>query len=255
MFFFFFFFLFFVVPVWSSAMPSYVEITGSIMAMALTSDQTLFTLYHSNSYAANPVMLRSPKPMVMRDVFLTKSSSFFPNPLSCFYVSKKIDCVTNCIVAWTVAKPITEALGWRHALAVYIGAGFFSSFAYLFATQVNKSKINSEFDCTATSNGAYAAYATLSLLMPKCNIPYLKRTPIIWVGVPYLLKCTYDEYISPRFVEYRRPGDIELRNWGFVGGVFFTLIYSSLFFRTRKDFTLARTFFKNIQKPVKTATA
>ncbi|KPI84227.1 hypothetical protein ABL78_6713 [Leptomonas seymouri] len=229
-------------------MPSQLEITGSVMAMVLTTDQALFTLYHSNSYAANPVLLRSPKPMVMRDVFLTKCNSFFPNPLSCMYVSNITDCLANCAMAWTVAKPITEVLGWRHAMAVFIGGGLFSSFAYIFAMQVNKKKSNSMFDCTSTSNGAYAAYATLSLMMPRCYIPYLKRVPIMWVGVPYLLKCAYDEYISPKFVERRRPGDIELRNWGFVGGVFFTLIYSSLFFRTRKDFTLARTFFKNIEK-------
>jgi membrane associated rhomboid family serine protease len=234
-------------------MPSYVEITGSIMAMALTTDQTLFALYHSNSYAANPVMLRSPKPMVMRDVFLTKCKSFIPNPLSCLYVANMTDCLTNCAMAWAVAKPITEVLGWRHVLALYVGAGFFSSFAYVFATQMDKSKTNSEYDCTATSNGAYAAYATLSLMMPRCYIPYLRRVPIMWLGAPYLLKCTYDEYIAPKFVERRRPGDIELRNWGFVGGVFFTLIYSSLFLRTRADFTLARTFFKNLPKAPKPA--
>lgn len=234
-------------------MPSYIEITGSIMAMALTTDQTLFALYHSNSYAANPVMLRSPKPMVMRDVFLTKSSSFFPNPLSCFYVARLSDSIVNCSMAWLLAKPITEVLGWRHALAIYIGAGFFSSFAYVFASQVSKNKTTSQFDCTATSNGAFAGYATLALLMPKCYIPYTKRAPIVYVGVPYLMKCAYEEYIGPKFVEKRRPGDIELRNWGFIGGVFFTLMYSRLFFRTRVDFTLAKTFFSNLQRTTKAA--
>lgn len=229
-------------------MPSYAEITGSIMAMVLTSDQTLFTLYHHNSYAANPVMLRSPKPMVMRDVFLTRSSAFYPNPLSCMYVSTGTDCLVNCAMAWAVAKPLTEVLGWRHAAAVYVGAGFFSSFAYVFAAQVSRTKTNTQFDCNATSNGAFAGYATLSLMMPRCYIPFLKRTPIAWVGAPYLAKCAYEEYVSPRFVERRRPGDIELRNWGFVGGVFFTLIYSALFFRTRRDFTLARTFLHNLQQ-------
>ncbi|AYU79605.1 hypothetical protein, conserved [Leishmania donovani] len=231
-------------------MPSYAEITGSIMAMALTTDQTLFILYHSNSYAANPVMLRSSKPMVMRDVFLTRGSAFYPNPLSCLYVTNGTDCVVNCVMAWAVAKPLTEVLGWRHAMAVYVGAGLFSSFAYVFAAQVSRTKTNSQFDCNATSNGAYAGYATLSLMMRGCYIPYLKRVPVMWAGVPYLLKCTYDEYVSPRLVERRRAGDIELRNWGFVGGVFFTLIYSSLFFRTRKDFSLARKFFQNLPSRV-----
>ncbi|KAG5501771.1 hypothetical protein JKF63_04039 [Porcisia hertigi] len=228
-------------------MSSYAEIAGSIMAMTLATDQTLFVLYHHNSYAANTVMLRSSKPMLMRDVFLTRSNAFCPNPLSCLYVTNGTDCVTNCIMAWAVAKPLTEALGWRHAVATYIGSGLFSSFAYLFAAQMSPTKTNSQFDCCATSNGAYAGYATLSLMMRECYIPYLKRVPIMWVGAPYLLKCTYDEYVSPRLVERRRPGDIELRNWGFVGGVFFTLIYSTLFFRTRKDFSLARTFFQNLQ--------
>ncbi|KAG5476584.1 hypothetical protein CUR178_03755 [Leishmania enriettii] len=229
-------------------MPSYAEITGSMVAMALTTDQTLFILYHSNSYAANPVMLRSPKPMLMRDVFLTRSSAFYPNPLSCLYVTNGTDCFVNGIMAWVLAKPLTEALGWRHAVAVYVGAGLFSSFAYVFASQVSRTKTNTPFDCSATSNGAYAGYATLSLMMRECYIPYLRRVPIMWAGVPYLLKCTFEEYIAPRLVERRRAGDIELRNWGFVGGVFFTLIYSSLFFRTRKDFSLARTFFQNLQQ-------
>ncbi|KAK7201141.1 hypothetical protein NESM_000175000 [Novymonas esmeraldas] len=229
-------------------MPSYAEITGSVVAMVLTTDQTLFTLYHHNSYAANPVMLRSSKPMVMRDVFLTRSSCVYPNPLSCLYVTNGRDCVTNCVMAWAVAKPLTEALGWRHAAAVYVGAGLFSSFAYVFAAQVSSTKTNSRFDCNATSNGAYAGYATLSLMMRGCYIPYLKRVPVMWAGAPYLLKCAYDEYVSPRFVERRRRGDIELRNWGFVGGVFFTLMYSSLLLRTRADLGLAQTFFQNLQR-------
>ncbi|CAJ1026831.1 hypothetical protein NXY56_003732 [Leishmania guyanensis] len=231
-------------------MPSYAEITGSIMAMVLSTDQTLFVLYHHNSYAANPVMLRSSKPMVMRDVFLTRSNASYPNPLSCLYVTNGTDCFVNCVMAWVVAKPLTEVLGWRHAIALYIGAGLFSSFAYVFAAQVSRTKTTSQFDCSATSNGAYAGYATLSLVMRETYIPYLKRVPIMWAGAPYLLKCTYDEYVSPRLVERRRVGDIELRNWGFIGGVFFTLIYSSLLFRTRRDFNLARTFFQNLHQRV-----
>lgn len=234
-------------------MPSYVQITGSLVAMALMSNQTLFMMYHTNSYANNSVLLRSPKPMIMRDIFLTRANSFFPNPLSCLYVANPTDCVTNCAAAWLLAKPIAEVIGWRQAMVVYCGSGFFSSFAYLFATQINPSKINTEYDCNATSNGAYAGLATLSLLLPKCYLPYSKRTPIAWVGGPYLAKCVYDEYIAPKWVERRVEDYTELRNWGFVGGVFFTLIYSSLCLGTRRDLKLATLFYQNLQR--KTASA
>ncbi|KAH9598533.1 hypothetical protein LSM04_002697 [Trypanosoma melophagium] len=217
-------------------------------AMTLTSDQTLFLLYHKDSYADNSVMLRSSKPMVMRDVFLTKSSSFFPNPLSCVYVHKTSDAFLNTCASWLLVKPIVDVIGWKNGLLLYAGAGFFSSFAYLFSAQLSSTKINTRFDCAATSNGAFASFAALSLAMPKCYIPASKRVPVSCLGIPYLIKCTYDEYIGPKFVEKREPNAIELRNWGFVGGIFFAMIFSSLVLRTRTDLGRMKIFWSNINK-------
>lgn len=226
----------------------YADVLSTVAAMVMVTDQTLFMLFHYNSYANNPVMLRSSKPMVMRDIFLTKSSSLFPNPLSCIYVTSALDCFVNSVVAYTVAKPLCLIMGWRHTVALYFGAGFFSSFAYLFSGQINKSKFNTEFDCACTSNGSYAGFATLSLFAKNCFIPFSKGVPAYYVGVPYLMKCAYDEYVGPKFVEKRKEGNIEVRNWGCVGGVFFSLMYASLFLRTKGDIALARKFFHNIKK-------
>ncbi|KEG12225.1 hypothetical protein DQ04_01881090 [Trypanosoma grayi] len=220
---------------------------GIFFALTLTTDQTLFLLYHKDSYADNPVMLRSPKPMVMRDVFLTKASSLFPNPLSCVYVHKTSDAVINSLASWFVVKPIVEIIGWKSGLALYAGAGLFSSFAYLFSGQLSPTKLNTRYDCCATSNGAVAGFAALSLALPKCYIPGSRRVPVYYVGIPYMLKCTYDEYIAPKFLESRDPGAIELRNWGFVGGVFFAMMFSSLVLRTRTDFGSMKIFWGNMR--------
>ncbi|ORC87679.1 uncharacterized protein TM35_000212850 [Trypanosoma theileri] len=217
-------------------------------AMTLTSDQTLFLLYHKDSYADNSVMLRSSKPMVMRDVFLTKCTSFFPNPLSCVYVHKTSDAILNSFASFLLVKPIVDVIGWKNGLILYAGAGFFSSFAYLFSSQLSSTKTNTRFDCCATSNGAFAGFAALSLALPKCYIPASKRVPVSYLGIPYLIKCTYDEYIGPKFLEKRESNAIELRNWGFVGGVFFSMIFSSLVLRTRTDFGRMNVFWSNIKR-------
>lgn len=220
--------------------------SGLVFAMALTTNQTFFLTYHMGSYANNAVMLSSRKPMLMRDVFLTKSSSFFPNPLSCVYVHSPLDAVLNSLLAWFLVRPIIEIIGWRSGVAIYFGSGFFSSFAYIFSSQLGTGRTNTPFDCADTSNGAFSGFATLSLVLPKCYIPTSKRIPTSYLGVPYLIKCFYDEYVAPHYVDKREKGAIELRNWGFVGGVFFVMIYTSLVLRTKHDMTTMRTFWRNM---------
>ncbi|RNE99873.1 putative serine protease PepD [Trypanosoma rangeli] len=231
-------------------MPRHLVRSNAAMlyAMALSSDQMLFFLYHKGSYADNPVMLRSPKPMVMRDVFLTKCSSFLPNPLSCVYVHTVFDAVLNCLASWFLVRPIVDVIGWRSGLVLYAGSGLFSSFAYLFGCQLSSTKANTSFDCAATSNGAFAGFAALSLILPKCYLPASKRVPVYYFGIPYLAKCTYDEYVGPKLVEKRKAEAIELRNWGFIGGVFFAFMFSSLVLRTRSDFGRMNLFWANLRK-------
>nr|CCC48828.1 conserved hypothetical protein [Trypanosoma vivax Y486] len=219
---------------------------AQFFAMALTTDQTSFLIYHTGSYANNSVMLSSRKPLLMRDVFLTKSSSLLPNPLSCIYVHRPIDAFLNSVVSWLLVKPIVEVIGWKSGTVLYVGSGFFSSFAYLLSCQVNSSKTNTRFDCACTSNGAFAGFAALSLAFPRCFVPASKQAPVFFVGVPYLAKCFHEEFIGPKFMERRVDGEVELRNWGFVGGAFFAMIYASLVLRTRADRRQLNDFWKNL---------
>lgn len=220
---------------------------AKVVAMTLTGIQTCFFMYHMNSYASNPVMLRTPKPMIMRDIFLTKSSSLFPNPLSCVYVTSPWDAFVNCTVAWSVVAPLTHVIGVRNTLAAYIGCGFFSSFAYLFQVQVNPSKRNTQYDCACTSNGAFAGLCVLAMALPKCYIPLSKNSSAKPLAALYLAKCVYDDYVSPRLYPPQK-GEILVTNTGFVGAVFFALMFSSLRLRTKVDFGQMQKFYHNLKK-------
>lgn len=220
---------------------------AKIFAMSVTSVYTSFMMYHYGSYASNPVMLRTNKPLIMRDIFLTKCKSFFPNPFSCVYIIGWQDTILNCLAVWFCTLPVASVIGPKHATYVLLGSGFMSSFAYIFQNQINPRKRATEYDCTATSNGAVAGLCALSFLIPKCYIPLSKRTPAAFVGGAWITKCLYDEYVYPNCFQKRRE-DIEVTNWGVIGGVFFALMYSSLVLRTKVDFRAMSTFYTNIAK-------
>lgn len=215
---------------------------AKIFAMSMTSLNAMFMMYHYNSYANNPIMLRTNKPLIMRDVFLTKCTAMFPNPLSSVYTTSWFDALTSSTMHWLCGMPVVNIIGWRMGLAAYFGAGAFSSFAYLFQNQLNPSKRNTKYDCACTSNGALAGLCTLSLLLPKCYVPLSKNVhagplALLWFG-----KCFYDEFQA----SCRPQGEILVTNSGSIGGIFFGLIFASLFLRTKVDASAMRTFYRNL---------
>lgn len=92
-------------------MRTYAQNAATLFAMTLMSQQSLFMMYHFDSYAINPIMLRSPKPMVMRDIFLTRVVSSYPNPLSVLYVNSGMDGLCNFLFSWLVVLPVTVVIG------------------------------------------------------------------------------------------------------------------------------------------------
>jgi membrane associated rhomboid family serine protease len=209
--------------------------TAKVFAMSMTSVNSMFMMYHYNSYASNPIMLRTNKPLIMRDIFFTKCTGTFPNPLSAVYTTSWQDALLNSSVHWLCGMPIVNILGWRTALAVYLGAGATSSFAYIFQNQVNPNKRTTKYDCNCSSNGALAGLCTLSLLLPKC---YAAPIALLWWG-----KCLSDEYY---FSRNAKAGEIQVTNWGSIGGIFFGFMFASLFLRSKVDIMAMRTFYKNL---------
>jgi membrane associated rhomboid family serine protease len=171
----------------------------------------------------------------------------WPNPLSAVYHPTWQDTAFNIAAMWLVGLPVAHAIGWAKALIVYAGSGFLSSFTYLFQTQMNPHKCNTKYDCNATSNGAVAGLVVVAALQRKCYVLFSKRLPCWVVSIPYLLHCGYDEYVYPVRVQRREPHAIEITNWGFVGGCFFGLIFSSLVLRTRRDQHQLKVFFQNLK--------
>ncbi len=218
-----------------------------MLCMALTVDHLSFLMYHLNSYANNSVMLRSPKPMIMRDIFLTRCDAKFPNPLSCVYQLHPTSTAVDVSAVWFIGLPVASIIGWPHCLGVFFVGGLFSGFAFLFQSQISSKKNNTKFDCNCSSRGALAAFFSLSYLLPNCYVPMTKLPCSVLTSV-YLGILGYDEFVRPALFP-RREGVIDVTNWGFVGGVFSTFIYSSLFLRTRTDLGMMRRFYSNIAKP------
>lgn len=217
---------------------------AKILCLALTAEQLSFLMYHLNSYANNSVMLASPKPMIMRDLFLIKSDAMVPNPLSFLYQLSGPATVIDLTTVWFIALPVTTIIGCRHAFGLLFGGGIFSGFAYLFQSQLSFTKNNTKFDCNCTSHGALAALYAQSYVLPNCILSLSKNRPCSTLTSAYIAYLAVDEFVLPKL--YRRQGVIEVHNWGFIGGVFWSFIYSTLFLRTKTDFNMMRRFYKNI---------
>lgn len=131
--------------------------------------QTVFAIYHDNSYAANSAMLRSPKPLLMRDLFLTQARSPYPNPLGGLYVPSFRDAVIGCSAAACYGYTILPIVGWGTLTLTYFFGGVLASFAFLFQSQISTARLSSaKFDCNAASLGAWCAVAVLPFY---CSAP------------------------------------------------------------------------------------
>lgn len=219
-----------------------------LLAAAISAQHLCFAVYHHNSYAANPAMLRSPKPLMMRDVFLTKATAPVPNPLSCLYVPTAWSLTTQLAAAWAIGIGAASqpGIGALHALAVYIVGGMFTGFAYLFQAQTSKTKLQTKYDCNASSAGAWCALAAVSWWTPQAQMPLLRRKPLWYFSVPYVGACLSNEYIVP-WLFPSPEGHAQVTNWGAIGGVFCGLIYGRLLLGRRADAAKVGKFFRNFE--------
>ena len=233
---------------------------AKLFAFAFACQQQTLWLYHMNSYANQPVMLRSSKPLLMRDVFLTKATAPFANPMSTLYVPYTWDMFWNCTAAWLFGMSIVPVVGFMHLSACFFAGGFVSGLAYLFQAQLNPSRLRTEHDCNASSNGGWCAVSALALTLKperRARMPFIfSRMPVGYVGAAYIVQALLGEYFPPfrdwrpklllqsssatgRDAELKRYHEMDvqprLSNWGCIGGVFFGLVYGTLVVRLRAD--------------------
>lgn len=168
---------------------------------AYATQQTTFFMYHYNSHAANPIMLRSPKPQVMRDIFLVPCNLNpatewyrFLNPLPGVYAFSLEDALVNSFVMGAVGGPLIQSIGFGHVTAVYALGAIFSGFAYVFQMQCSRTKKSTEFDCCASSQGALAALCSLSLLMPAQRVPWTRSVPTSLFATLFIFRSLVEEY-------------------------------------------------------------
>ena len=168
---------------------------------AYGTQQSTFYMYHYNSHAANPIMLRSPKPQVMRDFFLVPCNLSVAtewwrllNPLPGVYVFALDDMVWNCVTMAVVGAPLIKTIGMGHVSAVYALGAIFSGFAYVFQMQCSRTKKSTDFDCAASSQGSLSAICALSLLMPNQRVPWARRVPSSIFAAAYIARSLYEEY-------------------------------------------------------------
>ena len=218
--------------------------SAKLFAAGFVAEQLSFHLYHHNSYANNPAMLRSPKPLIMRDVFLTKASSPVPNPLSSLYVPHRNDMLWNICMAWGLGVSAVSHYGASHMLICYALGGMVSGFAWLFQAQISPNKLNTQYDCNATSTGAWCSLCAINYVTPHLRLPLSRRMPLLVVTVPFGLRAIYVEYIDP-FTE-RPPNIAQVTNWGCIGGFFFGLIYWRLFLVTMTHHKQVNQLFSSI---------
>jgi membrane associated rhomboid family serine protease len=261
-------------PVYQQITSVHYKSTAKAFAFIWVVEQHVLWVYHTGSYANQPIMLKSEKPMLMRDVFLTKCTAPVANPLSTLYVPYVWDMLWNVTFAWHAGMAMTPVIGFSHMMSCFFLGGFVSGFAYLFQGQLNPKRLRTQFDCNASSNGGWCAVAALGLTM-KPETAKKMRGPAIFAHVPikaacgvYILQALAQEFFPPlrdwypklmhvsstqtgKNAEdrmfYNRKDNPRLTNWGCIGGIFFGLAYGALMFRMRAD----RRAFQGVVESVK----
>jgi hypothetical protein len=248
---------------------------GKVFAFIFVLQQHCFWVYHTGSYANNPTMLRSPKPLIMRDIFLTKCTAPITNPLSTFYVSAPLDMILNCLFAWAAGMVLVPRLGFFHVATAFFLGGFVSGMAYLFQGQLNPRRLRTVYDCNASSNGGWCSVAALGLSLPaevarRARLPAILRpVPLRVACVGYIVQALAQEYFPPLRDWYPRPmyfqttqagRDIEdrvagtrseqprLTNWGGIGGVFTGFAYAAFVLGMRGNMRAVNRVFASVKK-------
>jgi hypothetical protein len=224
--------------------------TAKVVGATLAVQQNSFFLYHRNSYANNKSMLKSAKPLIMRDLFLTKNNAYVANPLSALYVQDIPTMLVNCSMSAVYALGLVPIVGARLFLATWFGGAWVSGMAYLFQCNVNPRRLDSEFDVAATSVGGFAALGAMSLFVLSAKAPLI-NAPLHYIAFPHLLWCLAQEYVLPRFDHEKRKGVAYLGNEGTIGGIFFGLMMGTMFVKRRTDARAVQAFFDNVKTPAK----
>eukprot|EP00759_Apiculatamorpha_spiralis_P016574 PhF_6_TR22717/c0_g1_i1/m.32362 len=207
--------------------------------------------YHYNSYAAIPCMLKTEKPMVMRDVFLTKATATYPNPLSVLYCSTVEDLVLHVATGVGVGVPLINRYGGAHAWALWFLGGLFASGAYVFHSQLNPEKNYTKYDVCSTGNGGLAAFCGVWIMSPD---PKKLLTPML-MSLFFLCYKLNDEYMLARIRLRAAKANTKevdrqpmIHEWGTLGGMFLGMIYFNLFLRTSMDKAQVNTLFTSMAK-------
>lgn len=220
-----------------------------VFAAAMVVQQNTFFLYHRNSYANNAAMLRSPKPLIMRDIFLTRAHYTIANPLSVLYVPTVPDMFVNATTAAIYGLGLPLVAGIRNVFAVWVLGGWVAGMAWLFQINVNKKRLKSEFDVTATSNGGWAAVSAYSLFFPAARMPF-SNTRLHYFAFLHLMWTFFDEYGMPML--FPTPDHVaQVYNAGVIGGAFTGLMLGSLFVRRRFDANQLNKFMSNVPPTTK----
>eukprot|EP00672_Neobodo_designis_P027425 CAMPEP_0174842008 /NCGR_PEP_ID=MMETSP1114-20130205/9658_1 /TAXON_ID=312471 /ORGANISM="Neobodo designis, Strain CCAP 1951/1" /LENGTH=223 /DNA_ID=CAMNT_0016076205 /DNA_START=43 /DNA_END=711 /DNA_ORIENTATION=- len=203
--------------------------------------QNSFFLYHRNSYANNKQMLKSPKPLVMRDMFLTKNDAMLANPLGFLYVQDLPAMFANCTAAGVYGLSLVPHLGVKFVIGTWIAGAWVSGQSYLFQCAVNPKRLDTKYDVTATSAGGFAAVGAMSLFCVKARIPGI-HTPLHYFAFPHLIWCLAQEYALPYCDPKKAKGMPYLGNEGCIGGIFFGLVMGTMFVKRRADATAVAKF-------------
>lgn len=218
---------------------------GRFWSLCMCAQQNTFFLYHRNSYANNPAMLRSPKPLVMRDFFLTRAGAPVANPASAYYVPFFGDMCVNCVSSWLYGVTLVPLIGGLQLTGIFVLGGWFGGNSWLFQAAVNPNRLNSKFDVNACSNAAWSAAGAAALFVPNLKIPFT-RIPLAAYTVPVTLRALYYEYVDPK-IDPPPKNVAQITNGGNIAGIFFGLMYGALVLRTRADKSLASRFFQNVR--------
>eukprot|EP00796_Vickermania_ingenoplastis_P009150 gene9150-6431_t len=165
---------------------------------------------------------------------LTRSTSFYPNPLACFSVSSALDCGCNAVVAWGVVQPVTARLGLVQTAALFWAAGCLSSFAFIFSVQCRSLESSSGVAAAAsTGNGAFAGVSTVCLATSRSGTGSGVGGSLLpkVLSLAYLCHCVLDEYTD----WWSATTEMQVPNKGVVGGIFYGLIHHVVFLRTIRE--------------------
>ena len=211
-----------------------------------------FCLYHLNSFAADSNMLRTPKPNIMRDFFLTKQYYFCANPFSVYYCQHVRDTLICSGIAWAMiaTRQVFSHVGVGHVMACHFLGGMVGGTTWIYTTQIAEERtVNTRYDVSATCSAGFSALCTMFMV----TAPRAKVLPMGWplaaFTVPYLVYAFYSEH-GHRWDKagfgWSNKKHAILHDGGVFGGMVTGVVYGLFLASRRKDTKMVNLFFKNM---------